>query len=239
MCNVSVVMASYNGEQFIEQQIASILKQLDDDSELIISDNNSTDRTVDIIQSFKSSKIKLFKCPEKNVIANFENGLKQASGEIIFLSDQDDIWLDNKVTIVQQYLIKYDLVMTDSIVVGENLQPVYNSFYALTNAGKGLFKNLYKNSYQGSNMAFKKKILDIALPFPGKIPMHDIWIGFVGELFYKTIFIKDALSLYRRHSNNASSSTVKSTYGFITKVRFRLQLLSKLPLLIKRKYTGG
>lgn len=236
MCLISVVMATYNGEQFIWQQVDSILSQLDDDSELIISDNRSTDRTVEIIQSFNNNKIKLIQCSTKGVKVNFENGLKQASGEIIFLSDQDDVWLANKVAVVKEYLKKYDLVMTDSIVVDETLKPVADSFYSLTGAGKGLLKNFYKNSYQGCNMAFKKKLLSIALPFPDKIPMHDIWIGFIGELFYKTFFIQDKLSLYRRHSNNASSSTGKSIYGFFTKVGFRLQLFIKIPRLLKRKF---
>jgi len=236
---ISVVMATYNGEKFIAQQLQSILSQLDDNSEIIISDNNSTDTTVSIIQSFRDNRIKLHLHPQKGVISNFENALKHSSGEIIFLADQDDIWLENKVAVMKDCLMMYDLVMSDSLVVDESLCVINNSFYSLINAGNGLIKNFIANTYQGSNMAFKRKILQLALPFPSKIPMHDIWIAFIGELFYKTYFLPGKLSLYRRHSQNASSSTGRSKYSLSAKLRFRIQLLQQVPLLIYRKLKAG
>lgn len=231
----SVVIATYNGEKFIRQQIDSILTQLDDNDEIVISDNNSTDETVNIIQSYGDERIKLYIHLEKGVITNFENALKHASGDLIFLADQDDIWLENKVTVMKKYLEEYDLVMSDCCIVNSNLQIINDSFYSLVNAGKGLFKNFKRNTYQGSNMAFKRKILQLALPFPSKIPMHDIWIAFIGELFYKTIFVPQKLSLYRRHTNNVSSSTQKSKYSVLAKLKFRLWLLQQVPLLLYKK----
>ena len=94
---VSVCMATYNGGKYIKEQIDSILGQLSNNDELIISDDNSTDDTVDIINRISDSRVRLFFNKQKGYTNNFENALKQVRGDIIFLSDQDDIWMDNKV----------------------------------------------------------------------------------------------------------------------------------------------
>src|SRR6478736_1009903 len=119
---VSVVMAVYNGEKYIKDQLNSILSQIDDSTEVIISDNGSIDNTLEIIKEFKDPRIKLYQNEEyKGSAFNFEFGLKKASGNIIFLSDQDDVWLENKVTVVKEYLKRYDLIITDCKIVDENL----------------------------------------------------------------------------------------------------------------------
>jgi glycosyltransferase involved in cell wall biosynthesis len=232
---ISVVIATYNGEKFIKEQIASILKQVDDDAEIIVSDNGSTDETIEIIKSFDDKRITLTYCLVKGVIPNFENGLNKASGNIIFLSDQDDVWLDDKVQVTKEYLQQYDLVMSDCKIVDDSLNVLFNSFYIQTNAGKGLVKNLLSNTYHGCCMAFKKELLELSLPFPKNIPMHDIWISFVGEIFFSCYFIPKPLLLHRRHHQNASTATKKSEYNFFQKVMFRIHLLIKIPLLLARK----
>jgi glycosyltransferase involved in cell wall biosynthesis len=236
MCKLSVALATYNGERFIAAQLNSILVQLDGDSEVIISDNGSTDRTIEIINGFNDKRIVLLHCTQKGLISNFENALNRVTGDIIFLSDQDDVWLANKVQIVKEYLKKYDLIMTDCKIVDENLNILHESFYAIKNAGKGLIKNLISNTYHGCSMAFRKELLKLLLPFPKNIPMHDIWIGFVGELFFSSCFIPDKLLLHRRHYANASTSTKPSNYNLYHKLLFRIQMLKYFPLLIKRKY---
>jgi len=236
MSKLSVALATYNGERFIAEQLRSIIAQLDEDSEVIISDNGSTDRTLEIINSFNDRRIVILYCSHRSLISNFENALNRVTGDIIFLSDQDDVWLDNKVQIAKEYLKKYDLIMTDCKIVDENLNVLHESFYAIKNAGKGLIKNLVSNTYHGCSMAFKKELLKLLLPFPKNIPMHDIWIGFVGELFFSSCFIPDKLLLHRRHYTNASTSTKPSQYNFYQKLLFRIQVLKYFPLLIKRKY---
>ncbi|MGI8952518.1 MAG: glycosyltransferase family 2 protein [Chitinophagaceae bacterium] len=235
-CKISVAIATYNGEKFIKQQIASILSQVDDNAEIIISDNGSSDRTIEIIKNFHDKRIFLTHCSAKGVVSNFENALSKVSGDIIFLADQDDVWMENKAQIVKEQLKKYDLVMSDSKIVDENLNVFHQSFYAYKNAGKGLIKNLISNTYHGCSMAFKKDVLKLALPFPKNIPMHDMWIGFVGELFFSCYFIPQKLVLHRRHHANTSTATQKSKYSFSQKMNFRIQLLACIPLLLKRKY---
>jgi hypothetical protein len=84
-------------------------------------------------------------------------------------------------------------------------------------------------------MAFRKEILQLCLPFPRYIPMHDIWFGFVVELFYSSCFIPQKLVLYRRHDNNISSTSQISKFGLLKKLSFRLNLLRYIPLLLIRK----
>ena len=95
---ISVCIATYNGEKYIKQQLLSILKQIKVNDEIIISDDHSTDKTFNIIKSFNDTRIKFFLNNKgKGYTRNFENALEKAHGDIIFLSDQDDIWIDNKV----------------------------------------------------------------------------------------------------------------------------------------------
>jgi glycosyltransferase involved in cell wall biosynthesis len=233
---ISVCIATYNGEKYIKEQLESILKQLSIDDEVIISDDSSTDKTLEIIESFKDKRIKLYKNNNfRNPIFNFENALKYSTGDIIFLSDQDDIWEDSKLEMMKKYLKYYDLVVSDCSIVDANLKIIENSFFELRNSGPGFLKNLYKNTYLGCCMAFNRKILKIALPFPNNIPMHDIWLGMVGEIFGSTIFIEDKLVKYRRHGNNASPTSEKSKYSLVKKIKDRYNLLIALLL---RKLKG-
>lgn len=233
---VSVAMATFNGEKYVSEQIDSIIPQLNKDDELIISDDSSTDKTVDIIQSYRDERIKLIQNKNgKGVIKNFENALSYCTGDIIFLSDQDDVWLPEKVEVCKKNLQQYDIVVTDCIVVDAKLNMIKSSYFELINSGKGLIKNLLKPSYLGGCMAFKKTVLELAFPFPAKIPIHDMWLGFVSDLFLKSYFIPEKLLLYRRHDNNSSTSGKASKYSLWEKILFRFNTVKYIPLLIKRK----
>jgi glycosyltransferase involved in cell wall biosynthesis len=231
------VIATFNGGKYINEQLTSILKQLDDNAEVIISDDGSTDDTFKKIKELNDQRIRIYtNSKKKGVIANFENALNKTTGDIVFLSDQDDVWLDNKVEIMKAYLKEFDLVMTDCEIVDQNLALLQNSFYEQKKAGKGLLKNIVSNTYQGCNMAFRRELLKVALPFPKKIPMHDLWLGFIAELFFSPHFIPNKLLLYRRHQENVSTSGSKSNFGLVKKIVLRLQLLSYVPLLVKRRF---
>ncbi|MDE6793421.1 MAG: glycosyltransferase, partial [Muribaculaceae bacterium] len=95
---VSVCLATYNGELFIKEQIQSIIPELENEDEIIISDDGSTDNTLPIIRNFKDSRIKIFINKEtQGVNNNMENAIRKASGDIIFLSDQDNVWIKGKI----------------------------------------------------------------------------------------------------------------------------------------------
>jgi len=205
MINISVCIATYNGEKYIEAQLNSILLQLDLSDEIIISDDSSTDNTINIIETINDSRIKLFKYNKfRNYVKNFENSLKNSSGKYIFLADQDDIWLPNKVEISLQYLKDFNLVMTDCYYVNSHLEIFNTSFFENINVKKGFLNNFIKNSFLGCCMAFDRKILEASLPFPSKLNSHDHWICLISEIFGKTMLIPDKCIYFRRHGSNSS-----------------------------------
>ena len=219
---ISVCMATHNGEKYIAVQIESILKQLSENDEVVISDDSSIDNTIDIIKNFKDKRIQLYEHNHFYVpVFNFENALRKASGDIIFLSDQDDIWLGNKVEVMTKLLLSYDLVVSDCILIEESGNVLNDSFFELRESKSGVIHNLIKNSYIGCCMAFNRKILEKALPFPETTPLHDMWIGLIGELFGKTYFCKNKLVKYRRHDGNASQTSEKSTNSLAKKIQIR------------------
>lgn len=200
---VSVCMAVYNGELFIKEQCASILKQLSANDELIVSDDHSTDNTIAIVESFNDSRIKIIQNTlGKGANKNFEHAISHAGGDVIFLSDQDDVWMDNKVKETLPILERYDIMMSDAIIVDENLSEIAPSLITHINAGRGIIKNLLKGTFYGSCMAFKKSLLPYVLPFPNTVEMgHDLWIGLVAKMVgAKMFYYRQPLILYRRHT---------------------------------------
>jgi glycosyltransferase involved in cell wall biosynthesis len=223
MC--SVCMATFNGEKHVYRQIKSILDQLSRDDELVISDDGSTDSTLQIISSFSDSRIKIFHNENrKGPVGNFENSILNARGEYIFLADQDDYWLPGKIKKHKELMLQYELVTSDAIVIAEDGTVLFDSFFKARNSGKGLLKNLKMNSYLGCCMSFRRSLLNKALPFPKDLYMHDWWLGLVAEIEGNVYFCNDKYIHYVRHSANATqtlqqrlpfSERVRNRWGFI------------------------
>ena len=205
MSRVSVAMAAYNGEKYIKKQLESILCQLKEDDEIIISLDPSKDSTQKVIESMKDQRIKIFQGPKKGVKKNFENALSHCQNEIIFLADQDDIWLEGKV---EHVLSAFDqgasVVMHDARIVDNENHTICASFFEMKNVKTGIIHNLIKNGYMGCCMAFRKDLLQYVLPIPEYIYMHDQWIGMVGDKIGKNVLIDQPYLLYRRHGKNVS-----------------------------------
>lgn len=205
---ISVAMAVYNGEKYIKEQILSILKQLKCNDELVISYDKSSDNTYRIISELavRDDRIKIFSGPSRGIIKNFENALLNCKNDYIFLSDQDDIWLDNKVNDVIKTFkdTGADVVLHDCMVIDEKNEAISLSFFKLRHCKQGFLFNFLHNSYIGCCMALKQNFLSNVLPFPEKIPMHDQWIGLIAEKKGSSAFLNVPLIKYRRHSNNAS-----------------------------------
>jgi glycosyltransferase involved in cell wall biosynthesis len=231
---LSVCIATYNGEKYIKEQINSILIQLNKNDEIIIGDDGSTDSTLEILKSYNDPRIKIYNNSFQNLILNFESTISRAKGDYIFLADQDDVWLPNRIENSLKYLIEYDIVVSNCKVVNEYCEIIHESFFELNKSKKGLISNLISNSYLGCCLAFRKSILKKVLPFPKNIPMHDIWIGFVSELFYKVKYDEVPVMLYRRHGQNESSTGDVSKYSFLQKVKFRLFAFTNIFNLIRR-----
>lgn len=225
---ISVCMAVKNGESFILEQLASILPQLAGEDELIISDDHSSDNTLKIIQGVDDPRIRLIQNDRFGLIANFENALGAASGTYIFLADQDDVWMPDKIASTLHHLKNYDLVVTDCMIVNENLELTQESFYDQNHSRKGLVHNLFKNSYMGCCMAFHKKVLAKVLPFPERIPMHDSWIGLIAEIHFRVKFVDQKLLYHRRHQHNASTTSNRSNASLADKLTERYWLLKNV-----------
>ena len=231
---ISVCLISYNGEKFIHHQIESILTQLGDNDELVISDDGSTDKTIDIIKSFSDSRIKLLHANFNSPTFNMENALKHCRGDYIFMSDQDDIWVQNKVLVSLNYLHRYDYVSSDCFLIDERDNTIGKTrFIEGLGISKNRWKSLFKPTpYQGSCSAFKRAVLDKSLPFPSRLQSHDRWIGFIASFAFKIKFLPDRLIYYRRHGENFStSSTGQSQNSLITKVKIRVYYIV---MLLKR-----
>ena len=227
---ISVCVATYNGEKFIKEQIESILCQLSSDDEIIVSDDGSTDGTIVIINCIGDKRIRIIEGPRKHSPTfNFENALKEAKGDYIFLADQDDVWKTNKVEVCMKWLQKYDCVVSDAEVTDSNLNPLYPSLYAIMQVRQGhIYNTVWKNGYTGCCMAFRRNILEASLPFPNDIPMHDIWIGNVAAYKYNVKFIPDKLILFRRHKETISCNGKGSKYSMWQQIKFRWSIIKNI-----------
>ncbi len=225
---VSVALAAYNGEKYIGEQLSSILPQLSEDDEIVVSLDPSTDSTQEIINSLADSRIRLIDGEGRGLIKNFENAIKNCRNDIIFLCDHDDVWLPDKVVRVKEEFQKDSdllLVMHDARIVDGNLNETAASMFEIRDSKTGILKNIIKNSYMGCSMAIRKEALNFILPFPEKLPMHDQWIGLMCEKKGKVKLINEPLMLYRRHGDNASKMSHAS---FLQMLKWRLNIILAL-----------
>ncbi len=206
---ISVCMATHNGEQYLPEQLSSVVPQLAPEDELIISDDSSTDATISILERVGDKRVKLLTGNTfYNPIYNFENALKRAGGDVIVMCDQDDVWLENKLSVVRRSFREkasdiYTIVL-DGCITDEAGIVLKDSIFDALGSGKGILKNLYENTYMGCSMAFSHELLEIALPFPEGIPMHDSWLGLLTECFGTVRFVREKTIMYRRHTGNRS-----------------------------------
>lgn len=227
---ISVCIATYNGARYIGEQLASILKQLSAEDEVVVSDDGSTDGTLDIVRSLNDRRIRIVDGPRRHSpTLNFEWALRNAKGEYIFLADQDDVWLEGKVTRCVEELQMCDCVVSDARVTDSLLNTTSESLFQLMHVKHGRLSNLlWRNGYTGCCMAFKREVLSKALPFPTDIPMHDIWIGNVAAFCGSLHFINDRLLLFRRHDAAASCNGKRSNYSLWQKLSFRWHTLKNI-----------
>lgn len=223
---ISVCLAAFNGEAWLPKQISSILPQLQPADELLIVDDASIDSTCSIVTKFNDQRIKLI----RNVVnigvdRTFEKAISAAHGDIIFLSDQDDVWYLNKVSRILRLfnnLPQTTLILSDADVIGKNDESRGYTYFQ--NRGKfkrGVLANLLQSKFLGCAMAFRANMRQYFLPFPRKIPGHDMWIGLINECYGRTEFIDEPLIAYRRHGNNASP---ESRSDILQMLKWRWQL---------------
>ena len=215
---ISVCMATYNGALYISEQISSILCQLNYNDELIIVDDCSTDNTLNIIYEYNDIRIKLL-CNKSNKGVNhsFSRAIMASTGDYVFLSDQDDIWLKGRVDLMLKNLLSENVCLLTSNFswIVESGQSVFVKFDGVSAINsKNYFKNVFdiftgKTNYFGCAMVFSKSLVKYIVPIPSFVESHDLWIAKIGNLFFSQMHLDNSTFLKRIHGNNATSTVSK------------------------------
>lgn len=213
MAKVDILLATYNGEKYLEEQINSILIQTHKDFQLIISDDCSTDNTVKIIKKIKDKRIKLFN-QKKNLgfNKNFEFLCSKATSKYVMIADQDDVWMKDKVAKMLEKIEDKEtsLVYCDMKVVDADLNQIYPSFHEHTKKSKQCqnyndFELLkIENVISGSSIITKLDVIRNAMPFVcNKAIIYDYWLSLIASQYGRICYLDEALQLYRQHENNS------------------------------------
>lgn len=236
---VSIVMATYNGENYLREQLDSFLSQTRMPEELIISDDNSDDRTLDIAKEFRqeaSFDVKIFE-NKKNVgyVKNFEKAISKADGDIIFLSDQDDVWFKNKI---ERILEVFNRDPSPLVVI--NNQEIVDK--DLSSSGMNRFAHLKRIGYSkdkfvaGCCTTFHRSFKPLIIPIPQKNITHDQWINRIAQYLIKRYILEEVLQYYRRHDDTVTNGMVRQT-NKISLLTFYKEALSKKVTDYNRKIT--
>ncbi len=211
---ISVAMATYNGALYLPEQLNSILVQSLAPFEIVITDDASTDETIKIIEDFQSRhpKIILLKNKENNgVTKTFENSIKNCTGDYISISDQDDIWVNNKLEILSINLKKEDAVYGNSLLVdaeGVSLGIDFKKLIKMQSLYTGM-PFFLSNCVPGHSILMKNSFAKTILPFPNNI-MFDQWIGFKAASNNGLKYVDETLVHYRQHQFNVIGTSKSS-----------------------------
>ena len=206
---ISIALATYNGGLYLKEQLDSIANQSLQPDELVISDDHSIDNTLDIIKDFSNSvsfDIKIYENPSKGFNTNFEYALKNTTGDIIFICDQDDYWCDNKIKSSVHFFDENpdkDLIIHNLEFCDSNLKPIgQNKIDRFKFYNKGL-----DGYVTGMATAVKRKFLETCFPFP-IYTNYDSWIHLCAVLLDRKMINPEVLALYRRHNSNATIESI-------------------------------
>lgn len=214
---VSVALCTYNGEKYIEEQLESILNQDQPIDEIVVGDDGSTDDTVKIVKKVLENANVSYQIiqNEKNLgyRKNFENVILHTKGDIIFLSDQDDVWMNNKVSTIVNAFDKSPkclLIFSDGEIVDSELNKLSLSLWDAVDYNRIKRKRGFKtwldillNGYYitGAATAIKRELFEKAYPF-SNIWHHDGWLAINAAIYGNIMAEPMSLFLYRQHSNN-------------------------------------
>lgn len=231
---VSIVMATYNGEMYLRQQLDSILEQTYQHFELIVVDDASTDETLSILNEYSISDGRIHIFPaEKNlgIVKNFERGLILARGEYIALSDQDDVFRPDKISLMVNALEahpKRDLVISDLSLIDADGNQIALSMWRYAKLkpkqGKPFHRLLYGNFATGCAMMFRRRLLEHAIPFPADCLVHDWWLAVVASSSRGggLCLINEPLTAYRQHRSNVIGAKATDNINKIIAARIKV-----------------
>ena len=243
-----ILLASYNGEKYISDQLDSIINQTYKNWELIIRDDGSKDETMTILNKYekKDERIKILRDDKGNLgfLKNFEELLFNAKEELVLFSDQDDFWLKNKLEkfvekikgLDEKVLSKPLLVHCNSLVCDEKLEVIKEKFIDSKIAKKNN-SNIYFFEYivQGSTSMVNKKMIKESLPFLKNVTLHDRYFHLLSQFLGTRVFIDESLVKYRQHERNAIGANKSMLKKIMNKKYFYVED-RKLIEEIKEKY---
>lgn len=254
--NINILLSTYNGERFLAEQIQSIQRQTVNDWTLLIRDDGSTDGTQDIIRTFvKEDKriqwINEGQTENLGVIKSFYTLLKHQKADVYFFSDQDDIWLDNKLEVTLLEAQKHEmtaplLVYTDLKVVTQHLAVCHDSMIKTQSghANTSLLQELTENTVTGGTMMITHALAEEWTTCDGLL-MHDWYLALLASAIGKLVYLDIPTELYRQHDANVLGARtwskrmknwltphhlVNKYWWLITSSQKQAQLLLDLPL---------
>ncbi len=241
---VSVVIATYNGEMFLREQLDSVINQTYPAIEIIAVDDCSTDNTVNILNEYagKYAHLKIFKSSiNRGYIKNFERGMQIASGKFIALCDQDDTWDAAKLMLMVEAIDNYNMLYCDSEIVDGNLNSLGKKMSDMKNLATYSSCMVYAtdNCTAGHASLITKKLYLLSVPFPEVIP-HDWWLAYVATLYGGIKYLDKALVKYRHHGNNVIGAVhshqpkKKKVSGHGKKQQARKNTLERLEIFYKK-----
>ncbi|WP_426996328.1 glycosyltransferase [Pseudarthrobacter sp. N5] len=205
----SVCMATYNGSKFIDEQLISILDQLGPQDEVIIVDDASSDDTVAQIRKFTDGRIRLIEAgANKGYVKSFEQAAQASRGSAIFLSDQDDVWVDGRLEVMLDALGSAAVVASNFDVLGGGPRPDIPRLRSAdsTRHMANIFGVMVGyRAYYGCGMAFRREVLSSFAPIPPYLrESHDLWLAILGNTSGSIRHLDGSTLLRRLHEDNAT-----------------------------------
>lgn len=208
---ISIAMTTYNGEKYLEEQLESIYAQSYKNIEVVVTDDCSTDKTVEILEAYHIEYGLQYFVNEKNIgfVKNFEEAIALCQGEYIALSDQDDIWETNKLQILSHQMKDALLIHSDALLIDAEGEIINTSYMHRSNKvlRKNIVEYFFNNDVTGCTMMFSRKLLSTILPMPKDIIAHDWWIAILARKQGKIVYVQKELVRYRQHLTNQIGAT--------------------------------
>ncbi|KQW47795.1 hypothetical protein ASC77_15325 [Nocardioides sp. Root1257] len=226
---ISVCLATYNGAAHIREQVDSILADLGPHDEVVVVDDASRDETVALLEGLADPRLRVVRSGHnQGHVKTFERAIGEASGEIIMLSDQDDVWPRGRTETLATALADADLAAGNYAILGdEQSGPVPPLTPAMDGHGLGNVVGLMlgRRQYYGSCMAFRSDLRSVLLPFPRAVEAHDHWLALVGNVAGTTRHPAGPVTLRRVHGANLSPIR-RRRIGRVAQTRVRLVALT-------------
>lgn len=225
---ISVVMATYNGAPHLAAQLDSWLACLGPTDEIVISDDGSTDGTLDVVAGIADARLRVVPPgPRLGYQGNFQRAIGASRGQYVFFSDQDDICLPARVEQSLAALATAWCVCGDATLVDQNLNVIGHSFFEQRKARFGALSLFLRPAVIGATMACRRDFVMDSLPFPDQIP-HDMWLSIRAARRGKLAVVRQPFILYRRHEAAVSATGTSRRRGLSTILRERASLAWQL-----------